>query len=474
MKMENTNESLRIVEFCAENTKVLKAVRILPGDRNVVKITGKNRQGKSTVLDMIWAGLKGKKFIDDLPIRNGQDHAEIMINLGKYKVRRIFNDKGTSLSVECESGALMPSPQGFLTSCLSDIAHNPLEFMNMKPSEQTKVMQTLFPLPVSEEKIGEIAGLASKTVRCYDDKTAYLDKVKEVLYQERTENNREVARLRGVIDSINLPRNDEEIKPVSVADLTNEFNELRREKQYNDGIRNKAEQSREKILHIEKSVKDKNKEIEEIEYNLSQAIKSRDELVSRLDAEMEDFADTGDILDRLVDPDFTDINYRIATVDAFNKNAIQVINQRDIRDKAKKDLASAVSDSELMTDRITQLEAYKRSLIADAKLPLPRLGYTCGQVTYNELPIDQASTMEQIQISCAICLASHPEIGILTIDVGWNELDSEGKAIIEDFASRNNAQIWVTSVCDSPNSDGFFIQDGELLAIDGNLLCEDC
>jgi hypothetical protein len=64
-------------------------------------------------------------------------------------------------------------------------------------------------------------------------------------------------------------------------------------------------------------------------------------------------------------------------------------------------------------------------------------------------------------------MASHPKIRILTIDVGWSELDTKSKKVLTQWAIDNNCQIWITKVTDEPDSAGFHIFDGEVVAIDG-------
>lgn len=55
---------MKIVSLKAENIKRLVAVEITPKG-NVVKITGKNANGKSSVLDSIWMALGGGVVIED-------------------------------------------------------------------------------------------------------------------------------------------------------------------------------------------------------------------------------------------------------------------------------------------------------------------------------------------------------------------------------------------------------------------------
>jgi hypothetical protein len=50
---------MKIIELHVENFKRLKAVTIRPGENNVVEISGRNAQGKSSAIDAIWAALQG-------------------------------------------------------------------------------------------------------------------------------------------------------------------------------------------------------------------------------------------------------------------------------------------------------------------------------------------------------------------------------------------------------------------------------
>lgn len=86
---------MKIIELKAENIKKLKAVEIKPSE-NLVKITGKNAQGKSSVLDAIFYAIGGKKAIPSKPIRDGETKGSIELDLGDYKVTRTFTERGVS------------------------------------------------------------------------------------------------------------------------------------------------------------------------------------------------------------------------------------------------------------------------------------------------------------------------------------------------------------------------------------------
>src|SRR5262249_42005553 len=105
---ETDMKSLKIVAFEAENFKRLSVVAIRPNG-DIVQITGRNAQGKTSVLDGIWAALKGKAAIQSKPIRSGAKDARIMLDLGELIVKRTFKarddgDYTTSVTVESRDG----------------------------------------------------------------------------------------------------------------------------------------------------------------------------------------------------------------------------------------------------------------------------------------------------------------------------------------------------------------------------------
>src|SRR5438874_2068433 len=98
---------MKIISLVAENIKKLRAVEITP-DGEIVTISGRNGQGKTSVLDSIWWALTGTKHIQGEPIRKGETKARIKLDLGGLVVERKFTAAGSTLSVESAEGARFP------------------------------------------------------------------------------------------------------------------------------------------------------------------------------------------------------------------------------------------------------------------------------------------------------------------------------------------------------------------------------
>ena len=96
---------MRIVTAHIQDYKRVRSVTITPdADSALVLIGGKNRAGKSSIIDALSAAIGGAKSIAGDPVRHGADAAEIRIELdgvdGKLTVRRVINpDKSTSLEI---------------------------------------------------------------------------------------------------------------------------------------------------------------------------------------------------------------------------------------------------------------------------------------------------------------------------------------------------------------------------------------
>lgn len=141
---------MRILNLVAENFKRLQVVEIKP-DGSLIQVQGKNAQGKSSVLDAIWAALGGKKAIPGEPIRRGADEARIELLLGddqktEYVVKRTFGrGREPQIVVEAPDGARYATPQTLLDGLLGALSFDPLAFARMAPKDQAAELQKLVP-----------------------------------------------------------------------------------------------------------------------------------------------------------------------------------------------------------------------------------------------------------------------------------------------------------------------------------------
>ena len=154
---------MKIIKLTAENVKRLRAVEITP-DGTVQVITGRNAQGKTSVLDAIWLALGGGAASRETvrPIRDGEDHASVTLDLGDLTVTRTWTGDKTSLSVKAADGAKYSSPQGVLDSLVGRLSFDPLEFTRLSGRDQVSALLDIVSLDV------DLDDLARQRQTAYD------------------------------------------------------------------------------------------------------------------------------------------------------------------------------------------------------------------------------------------------------------------------------------------------------------------
>lgn len=411
--------ALKIVSLFAENIKRLKAVEISP-QGNTVIISGKNEQGKSSILDSIWLACKYSAASKQIPnpIREGKDHALIVMNIGDYTITRQFrmngdNEVTTRLSVERANGDTVKSPQALIDGFIGSLAFDPLEFMRQPPKTQREMLAEISKLNLAE-----------------------LDAQYKQLYDERTELNRQHKSLAANIIQIAPPTDTTSTTEVNSSDLLTELRRwqesLREAKLYNA----KEVQLRERIATLEK----------ELETLKEQYRREFEDTVNVFD-EAACVAKIGEIEAQIGRA--AEINARVKEVKFYNDTTAKI--------SAIQDRLSAVESGleTIKTSRAAAIEA--------ADLPIEGLLIEDDGVTFKGQPLSQLSTSQQIKISMVLAMAANPELRVIRIKDG-SLLDADNLALIDEIAKNGDFQVWIECV-DSTGKVGFYIEDGEIAAV---------
>ncbi|HEY5960279.1 MAG TPA: hypothetical protein VIV60_27185, partial [Polyangiaceae bacterium] len=135
--------------------------------------------------------------------------------------------------------------------------------------------------------------------------------------------------------------------------------------------------------------------------------------------------------------------------------------------RAKKDRAKAVAtftekDREYaaLTKKIADIDESKRQQLANAKWPVPGLGFTEEGVTIDGQPFEQASQAEARVVSFAIGAALNPELKVALIDDG-EKLDKTSMKHLAKLAAEKDMQVWIERVGDG-DAGAIIIEDGEI------------
>ena len=425
---------MKIITLTAENIKKLTAVEITP-DGNLVQITGRNGQGKSSVLDAIWWALAGKDTIQSAPIRRGETEALIELDLGEIKVTRRFKQREgepytTSIIVENADGARFPSPQRMIDSLLGEISFDPLAFSRMRPKDQFDLLKRFVP-DIDFDEV-EAANRAD--------------------YAERTEINRQANQARTLAEQAQLP-DDLPAERLDEGALVDELENIGQRNAEIEQRRARREEARRNAEALESTAEQKR----------ARAVELRAE-ADGLDAEASGLAEKATTLSNqlataepLPQP-ASAANVRTRLDEAGRINSF--IDKRETRDAQNAEVKRLESQSQTLTEGMEAREREKREAVAAAKLPVDRIAFGDDQILMDGVPFDQASDADKLRASVAIAMATNPKLQVLRIRDG-SLLDEDSLKALAEMADREDYQIWIERVSDS-GSVGFVLEDGHL------------
>jgi len=409
-----------IIRLEAENLKRLRAIAVEPKGSTVV-IGGKNAQGKTSLLDSIEYALAGGRSIPDEPIRKGESKARIVLKLDNgLVVTRTFSARGSQLVVNSADGAKASSPQKVLDDLTGAISFDPLGFSRMHSKDQVAVVRDLVGLDFSAA-----------------------DKKRKELFDERTEVNRDRAKLESQIDGIPFHPNAP-AEELSVEALTKEMNDARDLKEAHEANIRAAE----KKAHDAEVLRDEIRELEEKLEAKRASLGAAEEEHARFSKQIEE-----DIV-----PDLTPIQEKISKADSLN----QQVRDNKNREALQKDLLGKQHKARELSNQIDAIDKDKKEQLAKAQFPVDGLSFDDSGVRFNGVQIQECSAAERTRISTAMAMAMNPKLGVILVRDG-SLLDDESLAVITEMATERGYQVWIERVGDGAECT-VVIEDGSVRA----------
>ena len=403
-----------ITELILQDVLRIKAARISP-DGNVVKISGRNSQGKSSVLTGIELILRGPSAFPEKPIRDGCDQGAGRIETDELIITRHISPHKLVITRKGSDDKIQ-RPQQFLDELLNKYTCDPLKLLNLSANEQL-------------EEVKRILGLDF----------ADLEKEYDALYETRRDLNRDAKALKS------LTKGFDENSPVNQIDdteLLDKHSKARDINTANAKLRFELENERDKV----KSLKEDEAKIEE------QLRAIREEITER--------TATGKALAEkvasLVDLDEAELFDEIQRVQKHNAEAS--------KNKEIVGLVLELNDNVVAVEktnaRMEEIKELKASAIRDAKFSIDGLSIDDNSLMYNGVPLSQASQSEQLRVCMALSVAGKPEINVVLMRQA-SLLDKENLKLVAKMAEEMNFQVWLEIVGEDDEL-SFVIEDGEV------------
>ena len=412
---------MKIIEFRAERFKRLSAVEITP-EGNTVIISGKNGQGKSSVLDAIWLALGGGNATKDsattVPIKEGEKDAVVRLDLGDMVVTRKWTTSGSTLTVEGADGRKYSSPQTLLDTLVGTISFDPLSFAKMPPMEQRSQLIDLVKLPVDLDE---------------------LSAQRKAFYDQRTFVNRELKTIQAELAGIQLPDNDVPEEEISIAEMTKKI-----------GM---AQDQRSRIIMGRQRLQEKVEKGKALRELIQQKTEELTALANQIRSETE-------MLESCKEPDVQAMRSQLENAEQINK----LVRQKKHKAELQVRLNDKTTESDGITQQIESIDRTKKEAFLNVRFPVDGLAVDEEGITYNGIPFRQCSSAEQLKVCVAIASALNPEIRVIRVPDA-SLLDEDSMKVMQDLAQQQDIQIWMERVTDGKEKVGVVIEDGAVKSL---------
>lgn len=441
---------MKIIQFTAENFKKIRLVELVPKGRRTT-LTGRNGQGKTSVLDALWALFAGKRGIPDKPVRKGADKSKLSATIaddnGKPLLivkRLIQGDRTTTVTVEAAPGTERPAgtPQAVLDTLIGEMSFDPIAFISMESKKQVELLRTMVKVDVD-----------------LDD----LTNANKLDYAERTIVNRAADELKAqaanALYSPGLPK-----EKVDEGEISERIAKANAANQKLAETIQQVHQLSEKLSAEQKTVSDNeatisrlHEEVEELELKLQRskdALRAAHAIHPQLLTNVKVAEQTLSEAPSAELVNVQPLSDELAQAQLTNRE----IDKRSRAEDLGKQLAAKQTESARLTRQMEDREEQKKTALANAQMPIGGLTFSEEGVFYKGLPLENLGEAEQIRVGLALAMASNPQLRAVPIARG-ESLDDESLALIDQMAEENNFQIFMAKV-DTSGSVGVVLSDG--------------
>lgn len=456
---------MKILSFVAENFKKIRVVEITPKGR-VTTVSGRNGQGKTSLLDALWAMFAGRKGIPDKPVRKSTERSKLTAVLSDEDgrpflraTRTIAIDRTTSLTIEGVAGAQRPAgtPQAVLDALIGEMTFDPGAFVRLDAKKQAETLRGLVKLDVDLDDLANanLLDYAERTIvnRKADELRTQAKAVvvspglpKERADEEAIKERRRAAQMANakvgetIQHKLKLERTFREAegnarrhaaltveKQALIEELEQATPEIEAHKTWLDEVEEMVrsvlassprtddlpiQQLLAKLVDVRERTREYGgklrQESEQREVDLEQA---RLGLAAALETRqgVEDAVTAAQTAWELA-PDGTMLDVRALDEELEQAQLVnREIGKRERRDELEAQVLAAERESERLSGLMRAREAQKTEALASAKMPVEGLTFDENGVWFKGIPLEQLAHSEKIRVGCALAIAAVEE-----------------------------------------------------------------
>lgn len=406
------SEGLKSIRAELENFKNIDKKIIDINGKSLV-ILGKNKQGKSSIIQAITSTMDSKQ-LPTKPIKDGEEHARISHTIAgrmsgedvEYTIDIIFSPKNQKgrIIVYDKDGNQMKTPATLIKSLIGNVSFDPMKWFD---DDKDKKLRT----------IKEISGCGKEVDMINID----IDNLKSTL---KTKNDR-ADDLAAAVQHTGLSPEDiaKYSEPLDITGIQNEFNVISGNQKKWDEFKNKVDAERLKVTGANDAIMragaESNRihaEIQRLQASLQQQqniIKEQTEIADKSNYNIklgEEWLNTN------VRPSVDEVNARLTLANEHNSKSQQIA----FVSSQQKEMMQLRHDADKVKLEIKKFEEKRSHIIENSQLPIKGLSYTDNEIFINGLPLEegQINKSDLIEISIEIAIALNPKYKVVFIHDG--------------------------------------------------------
>jgi DNA repair exonuclease SbcCD ATPase subunit len=431
----SSTPGFRIVGLKATDFKRLEAVEIHPQTGKPIVLTGNNGQGKSSILDSVLWALQGTG--PEQAVRLGAEKASVVLQMSDgahaYTISRRINEAGNSyLDVKNDEGLIVPKAQTFLNNLIGNLSFDPEEFARLGATKPGMRKQA--------DMLREISGLDTRD----------LDARRKQIFDTRTEANRVKDEAATILEQTPVVTGEPLVRKAA-QELISKRDTLIRELDEFEQSEGLLEDERKKLATALTEVK-------RLEDALVAAKAKVGELASGITT-WEEKTEARRTATAGHDAALVEVNRAISSLEEDNAKVDAHNRNLELRKQRTEALRAATARSAELTAKIEEIDAAKKKLIEEAKMPLEGLTIDDDGVKMNGIPFSDLNTAERIKLSTAVAMAQNPQLKIIFVREGAL-LSRANLGIIAEMAQANGYQLWVEIFSEEPREGSLHIVEG--------------
>jgi hypothetical protein len=429
----------------------------------VTEISGRNGEGKTSVLGAVRAALGMYDYPTARLVHDGADKGMVVLVLDDGStIRRTITRDETALEVRDSEGHKVKAPKSVIDALFDITQFNPLKLLRDDKKSRDERLATIIecmPIQVTKAEILKLAPEIQGQIDQIRTDRHGLDVIEDVyarLFERRTDINREGKATAATVEQLEASMPEEDVdgdadrkSELQKAKKTLETKREERIAEYEAERRSSREtamrQCHERLAEADRirqaAIEAANNGYElakrDLECVRDEALQLAEEaFTAKKDAKLEQF-------NSLYQPIITEL----AKIEERDRTRVAIETQRRLLKDHSQKLDVLRAQSGALTETLARLKAHKQALLD--KSPIPGLEIRDGEAFFEGLPFDQLNTAKKISLAVQLAALRAGQMAVICVD-GCEALDAKSRALLEAACAERGLQMICTTVDDTP------------------------